>query len=193
MRDFKRLFWSGISVATPCVKTKSYTNSVDCAAQIITEYEDFIRSIIHLQVNDENSEEDIFQDFFISLVANPIPTSIQDIKGYIYVSILHDITDYKRKQHRNITCTKKYLKKIKNRINKNDPLDALIIEEEKNRMYELIKEQSLGIEYDAITLRYREGYSIQRVADKMGIKIASARRYMSKGLKKVRIYLNNSL
>jgi len=187
------VFWSRTSVALPCAKTKSYTNSVDSAAQIITEYEDFIRLIIRLHIKDENSEEDIFQDFFLSLVANPIPTSIENKKGYIYISILNDVADYKRKQYRNIACTKKYLKKSKNRINKINPSDALIIDEEKNKMYELIKKQSLGREYDAITLRYRDGYSIQRVAEKMGVQNASVRRYMSKGLKKVRRYLTNSL
>ena len=60
-------------------------------------------------------------------------------------------------------------------------------------MYELIKEQSLGKEYDAIILRYRDGYNIQRVADKMGLKNASVRKYMSKGLKRVRKYLTNSI
>jgi RNA polymerase sigma factor (sigma-70 family) len=166
---------------------------VDNAAQIISEYGDFIRSIIQLQAHDKNSEEDIFQDFFLSLVANPIPTNIENIKGYIYIAITHDVTDYKRKQQRNITFMKKYLKKLKNRINKIDPLDALIIDEEKNRMYELIKEQSLDVEFNAISLRYRDGYSTQRVAEKMGIKNSSARRYISKGLKRVRSYLKGSI
>ena len=180
-------------MAIPCAKTKFYANSVESASQIITEYEDFIKLIIHLHINDKNLEEDIFQDFFLSLVANPIPVTIRNTKGYIYTAILHDITDYKRKKYRNITCTKKYLKKSKNCVNKIDPLDALIIDEEKKRMYKLIKEQSLGKEYDAIILRYRDGNNIQRVAEKMGLKNASVRKYMSKGLKRVRKYLTNSI
>ena len=185
------MFWSRISVAIPCNKTKSYNNPVDNAVQIITEYGDFIRLMIHLQVNDKNSEEDIFQNFFLSLVAHPIPANIDNIRGYIYIAILHDVTDCKRKQHRNITFMKKYLKKMKNRINKITPLDALLIDEEKNRMYELIKEKSLEVEYNAISLRYRDGYSIQKVAEEMGVKNSSARRYISKGLKRVRGYLKS--
>lgn len=180
-------------MAIPCANTKFYSSPVERAAQIITEYEDFIRLIIHLHINDKNFEEDIFQDFFLSLVANPPPLNSEITKGYIYTAILHDIVDYRRKKYRNIAFTKKYLKKLKKCVNKTDPSDALIIDEEKKRMYKLIKEQSLGREYDAIILRYRDGYSIQRVADKMGLRNASVRKYMSKGLKKVRKYLTNSM
>jgi RNA polymerase sigma factor (sigma-70 family) len=180
-------------VAIPCAKTRFPADSVESAAQIINEYGDFIRLIINLNVNDKNLKEDIFQDFFLSLVANPVSGSVENIKGYIYTAILHDIADYKRKQYRNITSTKKYLKKLKKCVNKIDPLDALIIDEERKRMYKLIKEQSLGKEYDAIILRYRDGNNIQRVAEKMGLKNASVRKYMSKGLKRVRKYLTNSI
>ena len=180
-------------MAVPCTKTKFLADSVECATRIIAEYGDFIRLIIHLHVNDKNLEEDIFQDFFLSLVANPISTSIESTKGYIYTAILHDVADYQRKQYRNVTCTKKYLKKMENCVNKIDPLDALIIDEEKKRMYKLIKEQSLGKEYDAIILRYRDGNNIQRVAEKMGLTNASVRKYLSKGLKRVRKYLTNSI
>jgi RNA polymerase sigma factor (sigma-70 family) len=179
-------------MTAPCAKTKSYTNPVDYAAQIITEYEDFIRSVIRLHIKNKISEDDLFQDFFLSLVARPIPTSIEDIKSYIYKAILHDVADSNRKKYRYMTNIKKYCKKNKNTINKNNPADALIEEEEINSMCELIKEQSSSSGYNAIILRYRDGYSIQRVAEEMGVKNTSVRRYISVGLNRVRKYLTNA-
>jgi len=94
-------------MTAPCAKVKSYTDPVDYATQIITEYENFIRSIIRLHTKNKISEDDLFQDFFLSLVARPIPTSIEDIKGYIYKAILHDVADTNRKKYRYMTNIKK--------------------------------------------------------------------------------------
>ena len=86
------VFWSRTSVALTCAKTKSYTNSIDSAAQIITEYEDFIRLIIHLHIKDENSEEDIFQDFFFC--AAKIFKKVCERIWVFHLGIIMDTTRY---------------------------------------------------------------------------------------------------
>ena len=76
--------------------------------------------------------------------------------------------------------------------NKSDPAKTLLFRDEVNKVMEFIKEISPGQKYMAITLRYRDGYSIQEVAEKMGIKYTSVTRYISHGLGRVRKCLNNT-
>ena len=72
------------STNTQSLLNHSLQNRIDQAFQIFTKYEDFLRSIIYLNLQNHFSVDDIMQDFFIHLVKNPIPDNIDDIKGYLY-------------------------------------------------------------------------------------------------------------
>lgn len=176
----------------PFIQTKFFVNPVEDAAQIIDEYEGFIRWIISSQNTFNLSEDDLFQDFYLLLISKPIPTNVKNIRGYLYKAVLNHLADSCSKFHFYEKNVKKIEKNNIFRINKIDPEGALLIKEETNRMFELIKERSPGQKYVAITLRYRDGYSIQEIADKMGLKYSSVARYISKGLGIIRQCLNNT-
>ena len=176
----------------PCLKTSSPANPAEYASQIIDEYESFIRCVIRTQNSSEASEEDIFQDFYISLISKPVPDDVRSVKSYLYKAIIFDIADCHRRIRQYKEKIKIFRKKSDFGIHKTNPTSALIIKEEMNKMFEFIKEISPGRKYVAITLRYRDGYSIQEVADKMGIKNESVRKYISLVLRKVRKCLANS-
>lgn len=178
-------------MSEPCLQTKTSINPAEHAAQIITEYENFIRWVIRSQNIDENTEDDLFQDFYLALIANPIPEDVVSIKSYLYKAIIYHITRSQRKITRYNEKIKKFRKKNCFCINKINSTGALLNREEINEMFETIKEIVPGQKYVAITLRYRDGYSIKEVADKMDLKNASVRHYISKGLGKVRKCLNN--
>lgn len=160
--------------------------NVELASQIFSEYGDFIHSIIYTKVQNEEKAEDISQDFFLSLVYKPIPTGVRNIKGFLYRSIINDITDAHRRVERYKTHIQKYGQKIKSSINKTPFENAFIEKEEIINMLELINEQLPSSCSQAIILRYREDMSIKEVAKKMNVKSASVSRYISTGLKKLR-------
>lgn len=179
-------------MSEPCKKFESNNNSIQDAGQIIVEHEDFIRGVISSQNPTNISVDDLFQDFYLALIAKPIPEDIRSMKGFLYKAIInHLATSFKRTR-----LYEKKIKKYKNiskfKDNKNDSTSALIIEEEMDKMFELIKENTPKQKYRAIALRYREGYSIKEVADKMGIQYASVTRYISTGLRKVRQCMSNA-
>jgi RNA polymerase sigma factor (sigma-70 family) len=160
--------------------------NVEWASQIFFEYGDFIRSIIHTKVNDLEKEENMFQDFYLSLVYKPIPADVRNKKSYIYRAIINDITDFRRRSERYSTHIQNFEKKIKYTINKSTPENAYINEEQISKMLRLIKEQLPDSCSEAITLRYIENMSIQEVAKKMNVKSSSVNRYLSTGLKRLR-------
>ena len=156
------------------------------ASQIFFKYGDFIRSVIHTKLNDPEKEENMFQDFFLSLVYKPMPTDVKNKKSYIYRAIINDITDSNRRSERYSTHIKFFEKKIEYTINKSTPENAYINEEQISKMLTLIKEQLPDSCSEAITLRYIENMSIQEVAKKMNVKSSSVSRYISTGVKKLR-------
>jgi DNA-directed RNA polymerase specialized sigma24 family protein len=53
--------------------TSKCRNNVGLAAKIFAEYGDFIRMVIRYKVKNEAQADDLFQDFFLSLVVSPLP------------------------------------------------------------------------------------------------------------------------
>ena len=159
---------------------------VDHAAEIFAEYGGFIRAIIHSQVKNETQADDMFQDFFLSLVCKPVPQNVKNIKGYLYRAITNDIIDSARRVERYMNHMHKYSKYLNSPINERTPEDAFINVEETNKMFELIKGRLRNNEFQAITLRYKSYHSVKIVAKIMGVKCKSVREYTSRGLSKIR-------
>ena len=72
-------------------------DSVKYAAEIFDKYGNIIRAVIKATINDTHQQDDIFQNFFISLVRRPIPKYVDNVKGYICRAVKNDIYDAKRK------------------------------------------------------------------------------------------------
>jgi RNA polymerase sigma factor (sigma-70 family) len=156
------------------------------AARIISEHSRFIRSVISSQISDKAAVDDIFQNFFLSLVARPVPENVKDVRGYLYRAVCNDIVDNHREILRYKTQMKKYRKKIYFSINNHAPENALINEEQLNKMFELIKGQLTSCQFQAIDLHFRGKYSIEQIAEKMGVKVSTVSRYIWTGIKRAR-------
>jgi len=161
-------------------------NNVGLAAEIFTEYGDFIRMVIFSQVKNKARIDDIFQDFFLSLVRKPIPQDVKNIKGYLYRAITNDIIDATRRVNKYSYHMHKYHEYPNHFINRRTPENAFIDVEETNKMFGLIKGRLTNSQYQAMALRYGTDHSIKEVAEKMGVKSTSVSRYISMGLKKIR-------
>ncbi len=174
-------------------KAKSYLENAESAGKIIVEYESFIRSIMRSQNISKMHEDDLFQDFYLSLVANPVPENVNNIKSFLYRAIINHLS-------RSAVRIRAYEKKIEHfrknydfKVNKIESASTLLIREESNsNIFEFIKGNIPKKKYMAILLRYRDGYSINEIADTMGIKCSSARKYLSTGLRKIRLSLGNT-
>lgn len=176
----------------PCLIKVAQINPVESATQIFDEYERFIRRIIHLLNIYNMPEDDLFQDFFLSLISSPVPADVKNVKAYLYRAINNQIFDSSRRLIFYEKKIKKFRKNFSFKDNKNDPTRSLLIEEEMKKMLVLIKESSPGSKYMAITLRFRDGFSAQEVADRMGVKYSSIAGYISRGLGKVRKCLSDT-
>lgn len=178
-------------MSKPCLKPELFISPVEYAAQIVCEHEKFIRWVIRSKNKSKIPEDDIFQDFYLQLITAPVPQEVRDMKGYLYKAILNHLASSYRRINNYEKKIKKFQKKSKFKVNKTDPASALLIRDEIKEIFEFIREISPGQKYMAITLRYRDGYSIKEVADMMGIKYSSASRYISKGLGSIRKYFND--
>ncbi len=151
--------------------------------KIISEYESFIRGIIRTHNSNLSiSEDDLFNDFYLSLVSNPIPPNVKEIKSYLYKAIINHIFESNRRLRSYGKKINKYRKEYRLNINKYDPENTLIIMEKINKYRELFENNSPRHVYIATTLKYVNGYSIEEVAEKMNVKNISVKRYISNGL-----------
>jgi len=167
-------------------ETTTCQNNVGTATAVFTEYRDFIHMVICSQVRNKSHADDLFQDFFLSLVSKPIPQNVKNIKSYLYRAISNDIVDTRRQVERHKEKIKKYIERCDFSINKSEPENALIKDEQMNKMFDLIKGRLTSSQSQAITLRYVTNHTIEEVAEKMGVKRTSASRYICTGLRKIR-------
>ena len=161
-------------------------NNVGLAAEVIDKYSDFIHMVIYSQIKNKSHVDDIFQDFFHSLVAKPIPDNVKNIKSYLYKAICNDIVDTQRQVERYKTQVKKYRERYNFSINNSEPENALIKDEQLKKMFNLIKGQLTSSQSQAIALRYGKNHTLQEVAEQMGVKSTSVSRYICTGLRKMR-------
>ncbi|NQT03751.1 MAG: sigma-70 family RNA polymerase sigma factor [Planctomycetes bacterium] len=165
-------------------------NNVGIAAKIVAEYSNFIYMVICSRIKNKSRADDIFQDFFLSLVYKPIPQNVKNIKSYIYRAICNDIVDTQRRTERYNAQIHKYKERCNFSINNTEPENALIKDEQMNKMFDLMKGRLTNSQSQAIALRYRTNHSIKEVAEKMGVKSTSVSRYICTGLRKMRQSLN---
>jgi len=173
-------------MALPETDINSCTDNVEKATEIFAEYGDFIYAVIRYKVRDESRADDLFQDFFLSLVSKPLAPEVKDVKSYLYRAITNDIIDAVRRVENYKDHLHKYAKNIDNPINKKTSGNAYIDKGEVDKIFELIEERLQHSESQAITLRYRDDYDIREVAERMDVNSKSVSRYISVGLKKVR-------
>lgn len=153
--------------------------------KIFAEYGSFIRSILRFKIRNEAVCEDLFQDFFLSLMVSPIPQDIQNMKGFLYRAVSNRIIDAVRSTGRYQIRINRYAEHRTNTLS-NCPEKILIDLEETEKMFELIRENLPSNEALAVKLRYLDNYDTTEVAQKLKVNPRSVSRYVSVGLKKAR-------
>ncbi len=168
------------------VSTNDFTNNVNLAGKVFSEYGDFIRAVISSQVKNKAETDDLFQNFFLFLVSKPLPVDLHNIKSYLYKAITNDIIDATRKVERYRSLMIRYAEYLDYSINDSKPENAIEGVEEAERIFRLIEKHLPHSEAQAISLRYGKDRNIKDVARKMNVNVRTVSRYVSIGLKKAR-------
>lgn len=155
-------------------------------AEIFSLHGDFIRRVLQYRIGDETLVDDLYQDFFLSLVARPIPADVRNVKNYLYRAIINDSFDAVRRVEQYQDRIQRYSKRIENPINKDRPENALIENEETEKIFRTIELLLPSSESRAVTLRLKNDNSIGEVAKQMAVNKRSVSRYISVGLRKIR-------
>lgn len=166
--------------------------NMERAGAIFAEYGDFIRATIHRQTSSKGRADDLLQNFFLALVRKPVPANVKNVRRYMYRAITNDVVDAVRRAGKYRNLIEKYSRRINYTINNSRSEDAIIEQEARDKMFERIRKRLPQSEGEAITLRYRDNYSIGEIARKMGVKKRSVSSYLSVGLKRLRRHLTGN-
>lgn len=161
-------------------------NRVRSAAQIFEKHGDDIHTIIRFNVKDNALADDVFQEFFLSIMNNSIPASIKDIKGYLYRAVTNDIIDVARRTKNARERIQRYAECRRYSIIQDDPENIVIQAEETEQMFRVIERQLPRCEAQAIIQRFRHDRDISQTAKAMKVKKRTISRYLCVALKKIR-------
>jgi len=173
-------------------KRKNISEEVRFAEEIFNMYGDEIRAIIHYNVKDKTKVDDIFQNFFVSIVYKPIPPDIQDIKAYLYKAVTNDVIDDSRQKKCHQDHIKNYAECYKHLVVTEDPQNIAIKIEDTKRMFQLIETRLPKREAQVLLQRYGHGFSTTDTAKRIQADKRNVSRYLSAALKKMREFISQS-
>ncbi|KKL51341.1 hypothetical protein LCGC14_2296450 [marine sediment metagenome] len=161
---------------------------IESANEIYEKHGEFIREVIHANIQDKSLAEDIFQDFYLSLVSKPVDPIHPSIRGYLYRAIKNDIID----SFRRIKAYGNRLERYAGHHNRPSakvatPEEIASAKEETKSLFAIVEKNLNGVEANAIKLRYNKGYDTGETATIMKIKKRSVSRYTSIGVGKLRL------
>lgn len=156
------------------------------ASKIFEEHTHTIRAAIGFYVNDKSSIDDLFQDFFLSLVRRPIPRRAQNIRAFINRAIRNDVLDAVSQTQSYNVRNYKYAKMHADNIKSKTPDDIVSQAEEIRHIFDIVGSQLLQHETKAIIQKYRYDMDIGETAKAMNINKRSVSCYLCTGIRKLR-------
>lgn len=117
---------------------KDIRKRVSLAAEVFDRYGDEIRAIISHNVKNKSQAEDIFKNFFVSIVRKPLPTDIQDVKKYLYRSVTNEVIDATRRTKKRRNHIQKYAERKSYTIIRDDLRELIVPTEECQKALDLV-------------------------------------------------------
>lgn len=159
---------------------------VELAARIFREHGNLIHDIICSNLPRGADADDIFQDFFLSLISHPVPDRVQNIKAYLYQAIKNDIADAARRIKNYHAAVRKYAECQKDRMTSKRPNHVVAQSQEVTKLVQIIEHKLRQREFEAITERFIHDHSIDEAAKRMHISKKTYSQYLWIGLRKMR-------
>lgn len=159
---------------------------VDLATQIFDEHGASIRAMIRRHVNKREDEEDIFQNLYLSLVCNPIPSPLTNTLAYLNTVIKNDVIDAARRRKSYQDMVSRYAVSQTQEEIDSSPENEVIREEEAQRIATFVRSSLPAHEARAVIERYGYGRTTADAAKHMQVKERTVSRYLCVGLKRIR-------
>lgn len=174
-------------------KADAYPQSrVTQAADVFNKHETVILATIRSNINDKSQANDILHDFFLSLIHKPIPSHIQNVKGYLQRAVKNDVLDAANRKKSYRARIHRYAEYHKDTIIHQDPQNIAIQTEQAQKMVELIKERLPHHEAQTVIERCYHDRTTEQTAEKMCVNRRSVSRYLCMGLKRIRRLINEN-
>lgn len=161
-------------------------DAVDAASALFREHGSFIRTAIRFQSKNEFQEDDLFQQFFLSLVNRPVPANVDNIRSYLYRAIANDIVDSSRRKTRRRKHFEKLAEEFRNSIHKRASSHAVMGEDNDDAAFLGLTRQLRNREAEVIVLRYQDDRSIAEIAHIMGVDQRTVSHYLAAALRQLR-------
>ena len=158
---------------------------VGLAAEVFDRYGDESRAIIHFNVKDKSKVDDIFLEFFMSIVRKPIPSNIQDISAYLYRAVTNDVIDVFRQRKCHQDHIQKYAECRKHFAIQEDPQNTVTQTENTKKLFHLIESRIPKREAVVVIQRFGQGFNTTDTAEKMNVNKSIISRYFTAALKKM--------
>ena len=159
---------------------------VNRAGEVFDRYGSEIRAMIDLSVKDETKGDDIFQDLFVSVVNNPIPPKVKDVRAYLYKAITNDIVDRFRRTKYHREAVQIHTERHKHRRVQKDPHHVAAQAEETTKILRLVGNILAPREARALVQRFGFGFSTSDTAGQLSINKRTVSRYLAEAMKKIR-------
>ena len=164
--------------------------TVKSTARLFAEHHDFILMVIRDKCGCALDVEDVYQDVFLTLVRRPVPETVENVKGYLQRTIAIQANEAVRQRRRYHSVLERYAQNRGQRSAGQAPEAPVAVREEAQRALDLIEKGLLTKgESRAIELRYMHNWRPGDVAREMGVHVRSVSRYVSVGLKRMRLLL----
>lgn len=164
----------------------SISQKVQVAYKILEQHKDHIRAVINTHINNSAEADDIFQNFFLSLVNRPIPVGLENVRGYLTRAIKNDILDEARRSKSHHEQNHHYAQYQKSyNIGKN-PHTIAARSEEIAKIFTIINSQLPHHEARVVIERCYYSQNTDMTARNMCINKRTVSRYLCTGLHKIR-------
>ncbi len=167
-------------------EAKKTDPAVLAATAIFTQHGDLIRAVIRFQAGNKLDHDDLYQEFYLSLIRKPLPADVRDVRSYLYRAVQNYVTSALRHRKSDSHHRQKYVEETEISINNGPTRDALIEDEQRNATVTRLAGQLQERLAQAFVLKYRDDCSILEIADKMGVNRRTVSRYLSESVEKLR-------
>ena len=156
------------------------------AKKLLAKYGNFLRTIISLHVENVDDADDLYQEFFLFLIFNPLPKAVKNTKAYLSRMVVNRANDFFRRKKRHKQRIGRYSEIMKARAADDNPEENAYDKEVLEKCFDIINNNLLTHEAQALTLKYSNNLNNKEIAEKMKINSRSSSRYVSVGLKKLK-------
>jgi len=167
-------------------------NPVEEVKKIYEEDGNFIRKVIQVRAGNQLSGDDVFQSLFLRLLEKPIPCELGDRRSFLYRMITNNMINevHRVKAYKKRISRYSHLQPSKARVR--DTYEKVAQANEFDYIMHIINNSLPSQIATALKLHYKKDYANGAIAQVMSVKEETGRKYIRRGLKKLREIFESS-